>query len=86
MQNGGCKQTFPKLRTFPIILGYVGGNKGVQYRGPLQHQYISKFVKNLLSPMKRIETTSELYRLKAKSSVSIFCRNFSHFFVKYLTS
>lgn len=44
VHNGGCKQTFPKLRTFPIILGYVGGSKGVQYRGPLQHQYINTYV------------------------------------------
>jgi len=52
--------------------GYVGGTKGVQYRGPLQYEYLDKFVQRLLKPLKRIETLADLYKLLTHSTVSYF--------------
>lgn len=51
--------------------GYVGGTKGVQYRGPLQYEFMDKFVQNLLKPIKRIETVADLYKLMTQATVSI---------------
>ncbi|XP_046462929.1 thioredoxin domain-containing protein 11-like [Daphnia pulex] len=71
VSNGACKKTFPKLRSFPLILGYVGGTKGVQYRGPLQYEYLDKFVQSLLKPLKRIETVADLYKLLTQSTAVV---------------
>ena len=71
VQNGDCHQHFPKIRSFPLILGYVGGNKGIQFRGPLQYTYIDRFVQNLLRPLERVETASDLYKLLSQHNVSI---------------
>jgi len=63
VQNGDCHQNFSKIRSFPLLLGYVGGNRGIQFRGPLQYTYIDRFVQNLLRPLKRIETVTDFYKL-----------------------
>ncbi len=70
--KGACRQTFPKLRTFPLILGYIGGSKGVQYRGPLQYQYMAEFVQHLLMPLKRAESINDIHRLMARNIVILF--------------
>lgn len=70
VQNGDCHQNFPKIRSFPLLLGYVGGNKGIQFRGPLQFAYIDRFVQNLLRPLERVETATDLYKLLSQHSVS----------------
>ena len=67
---GECHQHFPKIRTFPLVLAYIGGNKGIQYKGPLTHAYIEKFLTTILRPLERVETVSDLLHLLTKSHVS----------------
>ncbi|KAI9550768.1 hypothetical protein GHT06_004553 [Daphnia sinensis] len=71
VNSGSCKKTFPKLRSFPLILGYVGANRGVQYRGPSQFEYLDNFVQSLLTPLVRIETVAELNKLLIQSTAVI---------------
>lgn len=42
----------------------------MQYRGPLQYEYLDMFVQSLLKPLKRIETVADLYKLLTQSTVS----------------
>lgn len=86
VHKGACRQTFPKLRTFPLVLGYIGGSKGVQYRGPLQYQYMVEFVKHLLRPLERVESLVDLYGLMTSATVSLVLFQVSFFFrcAKYL--
>ncbi|XP_059353614.1 thioredoxin domain-containing protein 11-like isoform X2 [Daphnia carinata] len=71
VHSGSCKKTFSKLRSFPLILGYVGASRGVHYNGPLQYDYIDKFVQSLITPLIRIETVADLNILLIQSSVVV---------------
>lgn len=71
VHSGLCKKTFLKLRSFPLILGYVGASRGIQYRGPLQYDYLDKFVQSLLTPLIRIETVADLNKLLIQSAVVV---------------
>ena len=75
VRHGDCHRSFPKIRSFPLLLGYIGSNKGIQYRGPLQQAYINKFIVQLLRPLRRVDRPSEFYSLLANSQVSPVTQN-----------
>ena len=68
--HGECHQHFPRIRTFPLLLAYIGSSKGIQYRGPLQGAYMSKFLEAILRPLERVNRADDLDRLLVKSNVS----------------
>jgi len=66
--HGECHQHFPRIRTFPLLLAYIGSSKGIQYRGPLQGAYMSKFLEAILRPLERVNRADDLDRLLVKSN------------------
>ena len=68
--HGECHKQFPKIKMYPLLLVYAGGLDGIEYRGPLRHSYISRFLDHIIRPLDRVETAGDLLQLLSNSHAS----------------
>ncbi|GAB6025760.1 hypothetical protein CHUAL_011745 [Chamberlinius hualienensis] len=64
--NGECKQHFPKIRSFPLLIAYHINGKGIAFHGTPTFPYLVNFLEEFLRPVNVIHRQSDLYNLMAK--------------------
>ncbi|XP_063240266.1 thioredoxin domain-containing protein 11 isoform X2 [Bacillus rossius redtenbacheri] len=63
--RGECRQHFPKVQQFPVLVAYVQHTKGVQYKGVKEAGYMAAFLASVLRPLERVRGPRDVLRLAA---------------------
>jgi len=61
--GGECRLQYAKVPSWPVIMAYYQIGLGVQYRGTWTTPSIIRFIKSLLSPVKRLTSPDNLLQL-----------------------
>lgn len=74
-KDGVCSKHF-KLYRYPSILFYVRNSGFFNYNGPVEYNYLLKFLNLLILPLQRIDSYDEFMQNLIENEVNIVLKNF----------
>lgn len=60
--GGECRLQYAKVRSWPVLMAYLPNGVATQYHGPWTKSALSRFVKSLLTPVKRFINPEDLLK------------------------
>lgn len=70
--GGECRLQYSKVQSWPVLMAYqFNGAQPVQYHGPYTTAALTRFIKSLMDPLKRLTSAEDLLTTMSSHDVSI---------------